>query len=119
MVFSGIVLALAALGAAAPPARDGGRAGGSESGGPRPPLGFFAEGRKDQAKAEAAFLATPTPERVRAWLRALTEEPHVAGTAEGKRSAEYVRDRLVEFGLKAELNSYEVLLNHPKSVALR
>jgi N-acetylated-alpha-linked acidic dipeptidase len=87
--------------------------------GPRPRLGFLADRREAQAKAEATFLATPTPERARAWLRALTEEPHVAGTAGGKRSAEYVRDRLAEFGLKAELNSYEVLLNHPKSVALR
>jgi N-acetylated-alpha-linked acidic dipeptidase len=87
------------------------------AGGPR--LGFLSGSRQAQTRAEKVLLRTPTPERARTWLRALTEEPHVAGTAEAKRSAEYVRDRLIEFGLKAELNSYEVLLNHPKSVALR
>src|SRR5882672_3013277 len=86
---------------------------------PRPRLGFFSASREPQARAEAALLRTPTPERERAWLRALTEEPHVAGTPEDRKTAEYVRDRLQEFGLKAEIVSYEVLLNYPKSVSLR
>jgi N-acetylated-alpha-linked acidic dipeptidase len=107
------------LGAAATPPREGAGFGETDSDGRRPRLGFIAATQEAQAKAEATFLATPTADRARSWLRALTEEPHVAGTAEGKKSAEYVRDRLVEFGLKAELNSYEVLLNHPRSVALR
>ncbi|MGH9750030.1 MAG: M28 family metallopeptidase [Candidatus Polarisedimenticolia bacterium] len=93
--------------------------GGAPAPRTRPRLGFTAVGRAAQQEAEAAFLAVPAPDRARAWLRALTEEPHVAGTPQGRKSAEYVRDRLREFGLKADLNTYEVLLNHPKSVALR
>ncbi|HXH27518.1 MAG TPA: M28 family metallopeptidase, partial [Candidatus Polarisedimenticolia bacterium] len=65
------------------------------------------------------FLGTPSPQRARGWLKTLTEEPHVAGTPEGKRLAEYVRDRMRDFGLSAELVPYEVLLNYPKSVSLR
>ncbi|HEU4402683.1 MAG TPA: M28 family metallopeptidase, partial [Candidatus Polarisedimenticolia bacterium] len=84
-----------------------------------PEIGFLAASRPAEARAEARFLLVPTPERERAWLRALTEEPHVAGTPEDRRSAEYVRDRLVEFGLKAEMVTYEVLLNYPKSVSLK
>ncbi|PYS97449.1 MAG: aminopeptidase [Acidobacteria bacterium] len=86
---------------------------------PRPRIGFFAASRDPQARAEAALLRTPTPEQERAWLRALTEEPHVAGTPEDRKTAEYVRDRLQEFGLKTEIVPYEILLNYPKTVSLR
>ncbi|HEX9427440.1 MAG TPA: M28 family metallopeptidase, partial [Candidatus Polarisedimenticolia bacterium] len=91
----------------------------SDGSGPRPRLGFFAGLRAAEARAEGVMLATPTPERERAWLRALTEEPHVAGTPEDRKTAEYVRDRLAELGLKTEMVSYDVLLNYPKSVSLR
>jgi len=83
------------------------------------PLGFFATSRESQARAEKAFLDTPAPARARAWLAALTEEPHVAGTAQEKRVAEYVRDRFREFGLETELQRLEVWLNHPKAVSLK
>jgi N-acetylated-alpha-linked acidic dipeptidase len=87
--------------------------------GPQPRLGFLAPHRDAEARAETAFLAVPAPERARAWLRALTEEPHVAGTPQDKETADYVLARLQEFGLKAELVQYEVLLNYPKSVSLK
>lgn len=86
---------------------------------PRPRLGFLAGSREAERKAEREMLAAPTPERARSWLRALTEEPHIAGTPQGKKVAEYVRDRLTEFGLKAELVPYEIWLNHPSSVSLK
>ncbi len=129
---TGVALALAAaaawLAVSGSPAPAALAAGGSEAGagqgddaagGPRPRIGFFASSRAAEARAEAVMLRTPSPARARAWLRALTEEPHVAGTPEGKKTAEYVRDRMIEMGLQAELNPYEVLLNHPKSVSLR
>ena len=86
---------------------------------PRPRLGFVAASRDAERKAEIDMLGAPRPDRERAWLRALTEEPHVAGTAQGKKVAEYVRDRLQEFGLKAELVPYDIWLNHPVSVSLK
>ena len=128
-------LALATPGATDEPARaqgsgeHGAGAGGKDAiggpgapggpGEPQPRIGFFAASREAEARAETVLLKTPTPERARAWLRALTEEPHVAGTPEDRKTAEYVRDRLVELGLKAEMITYEVLLNYPKSVSLR
>jgi N-acetylated-alpha-linked acidic dipeptidase len=119
-----LAAAIAALpGAAAPiPAGGAGAAASRPSpapGEPRPGIGFLPGSREAQARHEAVFLETPTPERARAWLKHLTEEPHPAGTAAGKRAAEYVRDRLRGFGLLADLVPYEVLLNHPKSASLR
>ena len=81
---------------------------------------FFFEGSSsNQRQAEATVLAKPSPEKARRWLAQLTEEPHVAGTPQEKKVAEYVRDRFLEFGLEAEMVRYDVFLNHPKHVALR
>jgi N-acetylated-alpha-linked acidic dipeptidase len=110
-------LVLVALLVAAFPAPAG--ASGPDAEAPRPRLGFLAQSREAERQAERRMLGTPTPERERAWLRALTEEPHVAGTPQGKKVAEYVRDRLLEFGLKAELVPYDIWLNHPLAVSLK
>ncbi len=92
-------------------------AGSGQSETSTPPLGFFPASRAAQAKAEALALGVPTPENARAWLRTLTEEPHVAGTRADYRTAIFVRDKLREWGWKADLAEYEVLLNYPKKVA--
>jgi N-acetylated-alpha-linked acidic dipeptidase len=68
--------------------------------------------------AERVFLDTPTPDRARQWLAALTEDPHVAGTPAEKKVADYVLARFKEFGLDAEMVRYDVFLNHPRSVSL-
>ena len=72
-----------------------------------------------QVPAEKIFLDTPTPDRARQWLAQLTEEPHVAGTPQEKKVADYVLERFKEFGLTAEMTRYDVFLNHPKTVALK
>ena len=61
----------------------------------------------------------PTPEKARKWLARLTEEPHVAGTPQEKKVADYVRDRLDDFGLETQVETYQVYLNYPKSVAAK
>lgn len=64
-------------------------------------------------------MDTPSPQRARQWLFALTEEPHVAGTPAQQKVVEFVRDRFKEFGLATEMVKYDVFLNYPKSVSLR
>jgi N-acetylated-alpha-linked acidic dipeptidase len=86
---------------------------------PPPHLGFLPASSEAQAKGEAAFLATPTPQQAERWLRKLTEEPHVAGTPQDRAVAEFVRDKWREFGIDADLVTYDVLLNYPKKVGLR
>ena len=83
------------------------------------PLGFFPDSVMAQKEAEAVFLSTPTGAKARRWLFQLTEEPHVAGTAQEKKVAEYVHDKLTEFGLEAEMVEYQVFLNHPEHVSLQ
>jgi N-acetylated-alpha-linked acidic dipeptidase len=81
------------------------------------PLGFTPRSRPDQLKSEAHALAIPTPENARSWLRTLTAEPHVAGTPADYKTAVFVRDKLREWGWKAELEELEVLLNYPVAIA--
>lgn len=83
------------------------------------PLGFFPSAVADQRRAEQVFLETPQPERARRWLAHLTEEPHVAGTPQQRRVAEWLAERLGEFGIEAELVRYDVFLNYPQHVSLR
>ncbi len=83
------------------------------------PTGFFESSIAAQLAAERVMLDTPTPQKTRRWLAHLTEEAHVAGTPQEKVVAEYVRDRLVEFGLETEIVRYDVFLNHPKEVSLK
>ncbi|MBI1322257.1 M28 family peptidase [bacterium] len=54
-----------------------------------------------------------SPNSLKALLRTLTEEPHVAGTPADYRTATFVRDKLNSWGWKAELEEFEVLLNYP------
>jgi N-acetylated-alpha-linked acidic dipeptidase len=78
-----------------------------------PPLGFAPSSRAGQAHAEAHATAVPSPEAARTLLRTLTAEPHVAGTPADYKTAVFVRDKLREWGWKADLASLEVLLNYP------
>ncbi len=77
------------------------------------PLGFSPAARAAELEAESHALGIPTPNNARSWLRKLTEEPHVAGTEADYKTAVFVRDKLREWGWKADLAEYEVLLNYP------
>jgi N-acetylated-alpha-linked acidic dipeptidase len=77
------------------------------------PLGFAPEHGRRQLEAEVKALEVPTPESARSWLRTLTAEPHVAGTHADYKTAVFVRDKLREWGWKADIEELEVLLNYP------
>src|SRR5262245_46313666 len=64
---------------------------------PSSPIGFAPGSRAKQLEAEALAVAVPTPENARKWLKALTEEPHVAGTQADHKTAVFVRDLLREW----------------------
>ncbi|MEZ5319515.1 MAG: M28 family peptidase [Vicinamibacterales bacterium] len=86
---------------------------------PPPPTGFTRASADANRRFEQIVIDTPTPERARRWLQTLTEEPHVAGTPQEKKVADWVRARFEEFGLQVETVKYDVFLNHPLSVSAR
>lgn len=104
------VIAGAGMGAGASArAADGDPASGPAA----PAIGFSSKAFEKQHAAEARALAVPTPQNARKWLGILTAEPHVAGTPADHRTAIFVRDKLREWGWKADLVELEVLLNYP------
>jgi N-acetylated-alpha-linked acidic dipeptidase len=86
--------------------------------GPTSSIGFVARSGEKQRAAEAHALTVPTPENARRWLRILTAEPHVAGTPADYKTAVFVRDKLREWGWKADTSEMEVLLNYPDPPSL-
>ena len=87
--------------------------GASGTTGPPSMIGFSPRSSEKQREAEAHALKVPTPDNARRWLRILTAEPHVAGTPADYKTAVFVRDKLREWGWKADLAEMEVLLNYP------
>ena len=77
------------------------------------PLGFTPRSTPVELEAESHALSVPTSVDARNLLRVLTAEPHVAGTPADYRTAVFVRDKLREWGWKADIAEQEVLLNYP------
>ena len=65
---------------------------------------------------EEKFLAVPEPKLAREHLRILTAEPHIAGSPEDRKTAEYVAQKFREAGLETRIDSYAVWLNLPKQI---
>jgi len=78
--------------------------------------GFFPSQAAREAEIERAFRSFPTPERARQDLWVLTQAPHVAGTPEDYKTAQYVLSQFREAGLEARIAEYQVLLPMPKEV---
>lgn len=91
--------------------------GQQSSGNPAAPVfGFrdFAQQRTWNQK----FIAVPDPARAEEHLRILTAEPHVAGSPEDKKTAEYVAQKFKEAGLQTEIVEYKVWMNRPEEISV-
>lgn len=71
-----------------------------------------------QVEVEKRFLAVPDPKRAEEHLRTLTSAPHVAGSPEDKRTAEYVAQKYREAGLDTRIVEYKVWLNYPTEISV-
>ncbi len=69
-----------------------------------------------EQKLEEKFLAIPEPKLAREHLRILTAEPHIAGSPEDRKSAEYVARKFREAGLETRIDAYKVWFNLPREI---
>lgn len=77
-------------------------------------MGFGPSSAQRQRALEARIMGFPSGERMALYHRALTAEPHHAGTPANQRTADYIAARLREFGFDSVfMNRYEVLLPWP------
>ena len=78
--------------------------------------GFTPQNSISQKKYEEAFKRLTSPEMCRRELRYLTEEPHLAGTENSYKIAQYLYNKYQEYGLDAQIYEYKVYLPYPIEV---
>ena len=78
--------------------------------------GFTAESAASQKQYEIRFKELVSAERCRHKLRFLSEEPHLAGTENSRKIAEYLRTEFGNYGLQVQMYEYHVYLPHPLEV---
>ncbi|UWZ82353.1 M28 family metallopeptidase [Occallatibacter riparius] len=83
---------------------------------PTPASVFGYSDFSKQAKIESKFLAVPDAKAAGEDLKTLTAEPHLAGTPEDQKTAEFVAKKFRAAGLDTEIVPYKVLMNQPKVV---
>jgi N-acetylated-alpha-linked acidic dipeptidase len=69
-----------------------------------------------EQKLEQKFLAVPEPRLAQEHLRVLTSEPHIAGSPEDRKTAEYVAEKFRQAGLETHIDAYKVWLNLPREI---
>ncbi len=67
---------------------------------------------------EAKFLSVPDPLSAEQHMKVLTAAPHVAGTPEDWKTAQYVAARFRAAGLDTSIVEYKVWLNYPGEVSV-
>jgi len=83
-----------------------------------PMRGFSATGASLQRETEQKFRAVAKPENLREYVRAISAEPHHAGSPGSRRVADYVLERFKSFGLDARIEEFEALMPYPTERSL-
>ncbi len=73
----------------------------------------FHDFATEQARWDRDFLAVPDAKLAGEALKTLTAEPHVAGSPEDYKTAQYVAEKFKAAGLETEIVKYTAWLNHP------
>src|SRR6476659_7880508 len=75
--------------------------------------GFTAASADGERTLERQFRAIPSPERLREYMQAITEEPHHAGSPGRRKVAEYIVGKFRSWGLDAAIEPAEALRPYP------
>lgn len=72
----------------------------------------------DELLLEQRFLKIPQPYLAEQHLKFLTSMPHMAGTPEDRKTADYVAQKFREAGLDTRIDEYKVWMNYPAEVRI-
>ena len=79
-------------------------------------VGYSPASAKDERRIEALAIAGPEGTRAREHSRALSKEPHIAGTPAQEHTRDYVIAQMKAMGIETEARSYDVWLPHATGV---
>jgi len=88
--------------------------GSAETGPSQSIVGFSDEAARVERAWEAKFMAIPQPENLRDYMKRLSARPHHVGTAYDKDNAEWILAKFKEWGLDAQIETFDVLFPTPK-----
>jgi N-acetylated-alpha-linked acidic dipeptidase len=71
-----------------------------------------------QHQWDQKFIAVPDPKLAEEHLRTLTAAPHVAGSPEDRKTADYVAQKFKAAGLDTQIVEYKVWMNRPAEVSV-
>ena len=71
-----------------------------------------------QRQWDQKFITVPDPARAEEHLKVLTAAPHVAGSPEDRKTADYVAQKFKEAGLQTEIVEYKVWMNRPAEISV-
>ena len=78
--------------------------------------GYTPAGAARERQLEADAVRRPTPASAERHSRALSAEPHVAGTPAQARTRDYVINEMKRLGLQTEVRAYDVYMPHATAV---
>src|ERR1039457_1352666 len=85
---------------------------------PVPLRGYSSDSGRTEREWEAKFRAIPDPAALRAYMQRLAARPHHVGSAYDKENAEWIASKAKEWGLDAQIETFDVLFPTPKERAL-
>src|SRR4051794_8908082 len=80
--------------------------------------GFSVETSRVQQEWEAKFRALPDPAAMRTYMQRLSARPHHVGSPYDKDNAEWIAAKAREWGLDAQIETFDVLFPTPRERAL-
>jgi N-acetylated-alpha-linked acidic dipeptidase len=80
----------------------------------QPLNGYSANSSRTQRDWETKFRAIPEPQNQRDYMQRLSARPHHVGSAYDKDNAEWMLAKFKEWGLDANIESFDVLFPTPK-----
>ena len=83
-----------------------------------PLRGYSSETARTEREWEAKFRAIPDPAALRAYMQRLSARPHHVGSPYDKDNAEWIAAKAKEWGLDAQIETFDVLFPTPKERAL-
>ena len=76
--------------------------------------GYSPRSSQSERQWETKFKAIPDPANLREYMQRLSARPHHVGSAYDKENAEWILARFKEWGLEAQIETFNVLFPTPK-----
>src|SRR5262245_32453390 len=83
-----------------------------------PLRGYSNDSARTERDWETKFRAIPDPANLRSYMERLSARPHHVGSAYDKNNAEWILGKLKEWGLDAQIETFDVLFPTPKERSL-